>query len=101
EVPFANVAGHPDVGDRGDVYGLPSVIIDGNDVMGVYEAAQEAVRRARAGAGPTLIECKTYRTRAHAEGMRDAGYRTAEELEAWKLRDPISNYRAKLITQGI
>ena len=53
------------------------------------EAAGEAVERARAGKGPTLIECKTYRTRAHAEGMRDAGYRTAEEVESWKRRDPI------------
>ena len=101
EVPFANVAGHPDVGDRGDVYGLPSVIIDGNDVMGVYEAAQEAVRRARSGAGPTLIECKTYRTRAHAEGMRDAGYRTPEEVEEWKARDPINMHRKRLLTHDI
>jgi TPP-dependent pyruvate/acetoin dehydrogenase alpha subunit len=55
----------------------------------VYEAAAEAVRRARAGEGPTLLECRTYRTRAHSEGMRDTGYRTAEEVAEWKKRDPI------------
>jgi TPP-dependent pyruvate/acetoin dehydrogenase alpha subunit len=97
EVPFAYASGNPDVGNRGPAYGLPSLIVDGNDVLAVYAAAGEAVRRARAGEGPTLIECKTYRTRAHSEGMRDAGYRTQEEVEAWKARDPIDTYRAYLL----
>ncbi len=56
--------------------------MDGNDVLAVHEAAGEAVRRARRGEGPTLLECLTYRTRAHSEGMRDAGYRTREEVDA-------------------
>jgi 2-oxoisovalerate dehydrogenase E1 component len=99
EVPFAYASGNPNVGDRGPAYGLPSVIVDGNDVLAVFAAAGEAVRRARAGAGPTLIECKTYRTRAHSEGMRDAGYRTQEEIEAWKARDPIPTYRTRLLTE--
>ena len=59
------------------------------------------MRRARAGEGPTLIECKTYRTRAHSEGMRDAGYRTQEEIDAWKARDPISTYRAHLLARDL
>jgi 2-oxoisovalerate dehydrogenase E1 component len=101
EVPFANVAGHPDVGDRGAVYGMPSFIIDGNDVVGVYEAAGEAIKRARAGGGPTLIECKTYRTRAHSEGMRDAGYRTQEEIDEWRARDPINLHKKRLLAHEI
>ena len=58
------------------------------------------MRRARAGGGPTLIECRTYRTRAHAEGMRDAGYRTQEEIAAWKERDPIKLFREKVLADG-
>jgi 2-oxoisovalerate dehydrogenase E1 component len=100
EVPFAYASGNPDVGNRGSAYGLPSVIVDGNDVCAVYAAAGEAVARARAGDGPTLIECKTYRTRAHAEGMRDGGYRTTEEVEQWKTRDPITLHRQWLLDEG-
>ncbi len=101
EVPFSNATGNPDVGNRGPAYGLPSVIVDGNDVLAVFAAAGEAVRRARAGEGPTLIECKTYRTRAHSEGMRDAGYRTQEEIDAWKARDPVTTYRARLLAEDL
>src|SRR5713101_2644798 len=67
EVPFDEVAGNPDVAQRGASYGLPGIEVDGNDVEAVHEIAGEAVRRARAGLGATLLECKTYRTRAHAE----------------------------------
>ena len=101
EVPFAEASGNPNVGDRGRAYGLPGVIVDGNDVLAVYEAAGEAVRRARAGEGPTLIECKTYRTRAHSEGMRDGGYRTQEEVDSWKARDPLVQHRKRLLEQEI
>jgi 2-oxoisovalerate dehydrogenase E1 component len=99
EVPFAKASGNPNVGDRGPAYGLPSVIVDGNDVLAVYTAAGEAVKRARAGEGPTLIEGKTYRTRAHSEGMRDGGYRSQEEVNAWKARDPISLFRDYLLSE--
>jgi 2-oxoisovalerate dehydrogenase E1 component len=101
EVPFATVARHPDVAARGSVYGLPGVGVDGNDVLAVYEVAGEAVRRARAGDGPTLIECRTYRTRSHAEGQRDLGYRTAEEVEEWKARSPITRFREYLLSGGM
>jgi 2-oxoisovalerate dehydrogenase E1 component len=99
EVPFAYASGNPDVGNRGGAYGLPGVIVDGNDVLAVYEAAGEAIHRARSGGGPTLIEGKTYRTRAHSEGMRDTGYRTPEEVNAWKARDPITRFRNYLLDQ--
>jgi len=101
EVPFQTVAGNPNVGDRGPAYGLPSYIVDGNDVVAVYEVAKAAVARARRGDGPTLIECKTYRTRAHAEGMRESGYRSQEEIDSWKARDPLTAYKQRLLAEGI
>jgi 2-oxoisovalerate dehydrogenase E1 component len=100
EVPLADAAGNPNIGMRADAYGIPGITIDGNDVLTVYATAGEAVERARSGAGPTLIECRTYRTRAHAEGMRDAGYRTSDEVNAWKARDPIVLLRNRLIEEG-
>ncbi|MBV9169524.1 MAG: thiamine pyrophosphate-dependent dehydrogenase E1 component subunit alpha [Chloroflexi bacterium] len=101
EVPFKKVAGNPDLSTRGVVYGIPSPAIDGNDVLEVHAAAGEAVRRARAGEGPTLLACTTYRTRAHSEGMRDAGYRTREEVEQWRARDPIKGLREKSLQTGV
>jgi len=100
EVPFVQVTRNTSVAARAVAYGLPGVEVDGNDVLAVYAAAGEAVDRARAGGGPTLIECKTYRTRAHSEGMRDAGYRTAEEVGQWRARDPIKTFRDTLLTGG-
>ena len=88
EVAFADVAGNPSVAARGAAYGLPGLEVDGNDVLAVREAAREAVRRARAGEGPTLLECQTYRTRPHAEGMGDFTYRTREEVEHGKRAAP-------------
>jgi 2-oxoisovalerate dehydrogenase E1 component len=101
EVPFGTVAGNPVVGDRGPSYGLPSRRVDGNDAQAVWQAAGEAVRRARGGEGPTLLECLTYRTRAHSEGMRDAGYRTREEVEGWRSRDPIPRWRETALRAGL
>jgi 2-oxoisovalerate dehydrogenase E1 component len=101
EVPFATVAGNPNVAERAQGYGIPGIRLDGNDVLAIYAAAGEAVRRARAGEGPTLLECVTYRTRAHSEGMRDAGYRTREEVEEWKARDPIKRLREWIVAQRI
>jgi 2-oxoisovalerate dehydrogenase E1 component len=101
EVPFATVAGNSNVAEHGAAYGLASVRLDGNDVISIYEAADTAVRRARAGEGPTLFECVTYRTRAHSEGMRDAGYRTREEVDAWRMKDPIKRLRERLVDERI
>jgi 2-oxoisovalerate dehydrogenase E1 component len=97
EVPYASVTKTIDIAGRGRSYGCPGVAVDGNDVLAVHQAAGEAVRRARAGEGPTVLACATYRTRAHAEGMRDAGYRTADEIAAWKARDPIRLLEERLL----
>jgi 2-oxoisovalerate dehydrogenase E1 component len=97
EVPFRYAAGNPSVASRADSYGLPGFEVDGNDVEAVYRIAGEAVQRARSGGGATLIECKTYRTRPHAEGMGDFGYRTREEVEEWKTRCPIRRLRQTLL----
>jgi 2-oxoisovalerate dehydrogenase E1 component len=97
EVPFAKATRNPSVAGRAGTYGLPGVEVDGNDVVAVYHAAGEAVRRARSGGGPTLLECKTYRHRAHSEGQREAGYRTVEEINAWKARCPITLFKQRLL----
>jgi pyruvate dehydrogenase E1 component alpha subunit len=89
-----------DIADRGVGYGIPGLAVDGNDVIAVYEACQEAVDRARAGKGPTLVECKTYRWRTHFEGEPDT-YRPPEEVEAWLKREPIAPYRRRLVEQGV
>jgi 2-oxoisovalerate dehydrogenase E1 component len=101
EVPFSYAAKNPDVGGRGRIYGMPGATVDGNNVLAVHDAARQAVLRARSGGGPTLLECKTYRTRAHAEGMRDAGYRTTAEVEEWKARDPMGTFRRRIVDAGI
>ena len=100
EVPFSAVSRPADVASRGAAYGIPGIAVDGNDVGAVYEAAGEAVRRARAGEGPTLLECRTYRTRAHSEGMRDAGYRTPDEVATWRDRCPIKTLRERMLASG-
>ena len=101
EVPFSYSSGIPDVGRRAANYGLPGHEVDGNDVLAVYATAAEAVERARSGGGATLIECKTYRTRAHAEGMGDYTYRTRDDVAEWKQRCPIKRLADRLIEDGI
>jgi 2-oxoisovalerate dehydrogenase E1 component len=93
EVPFAYASGIPDVGRRAANYGMAGFEVDGNDVLEIHRVAGEAIARARAGGGPTLIECKTYRTRAHAEGMGDFTYRTRDEVAAWKEKCPLIRLR--------
>jgi len=91
-----------DVADRAAGYGMPGVVVDGMDVMAVYEVAGAAIQRARKGAGPTLMECKTYRYYDHV-GIRGMGltYRTDEELEKWKKRDPIRLFEERLVEMGL
>jgi 2-oxoisovalerate dehydrogenase E1 component len=100
EVPFQYSAGNPEVASRAASYGIAGVQLDGNDVGAIAKAAAVAVERARSGGGPTLLECKTYRTRPHAEGMGDYTYRTREEVVAWRERCPIQRYRAALLESG-
>jgi pyruvate dehydrogenase E1 component alpha subunit len=90
----------PNVADRASAYGMNGVIVDGNAVADVAEAVLAAAADARAGKGPTLIECKTYRTRGHSRSDRNR-YRTKEEIEEWKSRDPIPLFEADLLTHGI
>jgi 2-oxoisovalerate dehydrogenase E1 component len=97
EVPFAEAAGNPSVAPRAAAYGMPGHEVDGNDVEAIWQVAGQAAKRARAGGGPTLLECKTYRTRAHAEGMGDFTYRTREQVEEWKARCPIKSLRSRMI----
>ena len=91
-----------DVRDRAIGYGMPGVVCDGMDALDVRRVAREAVARARAGEGPTLIEAKTYRYYDHqgVKGLRKS-YRTVEEVEEWKLRDPIDLLEARAIEEGI
>jgi len=84
------------IADRAVAYGIPGVSVDGNDVLAVYEAAFEAVNRARRSEGPTLIECKTYRQKGHSR-FDPAAYRPKGEVEEWLRKDPIPRFKAKLI----
>lgn len=101
EVPFQYAAGNPSVASRGTAYGIPGIELDGNDVLAIRKAAGEAIARARAGGGPTLFECKTYRTRPHAEGMGDFTYRTRDEVDSWKAKCPIERFRGIAVERGV
>ena len=97
-VPAAEeVAGQ--VADRAKGYGMEGVVVDGNSVLAMYAASTEAVARARAGEGPTLIEAKTYRYFAHTSDDDDKLYRTREEVELWRRKDPIPQFRQYLVEQ--
>jgi TPP-dependent pyruvate/acetoin dehydrogenase alpha subunit len=97
-VPVEKSMAIDDVADRAEGYGFDGVAINGNDVLAVYQATLGALARARAGDGPTLIECKTYRWHGHSEHDK-AFYRTDEELAMWKSRDPIPVFTTYL--QGL
>jgi TPP-dependent pyruvate/acetoin dehydrogenase alpha subunit len=86
--------------ERAKAYGFPGVTIDGNDLMATYETSRDAVRRARRGDGPTLIDMKTYRWYGHSE-IDPANYRTQEELESWKRRDPVPRFERLLMERGV
>jgi 2-oxoisovalerate dehydrogenase E1 component len=101
EMAFTRATRNTDVATRGPAYGIPGVQVDGNDAIAVYEAAGEAIARARAGSGPTLLEYKTYRTVGHHEGDPGMGYRTKEEVQAWKERCPIQGLRSRAIASGL
>jgi 2-oxoisovalerate dehydrogenase E1 component alpha subunit len=84
------------VADRGEAYGMPGVVFDGNDVLESYNVAMEAVLRARHGDGPSLLEARTYRPVPHSSDDDDRSYRSREEVEMWKKRDPIQRYEKLL-----
>lgn len=89
-----------DISDRAVAYNIPGVTVDGNDVFAVYEASKEAIKRARDGQGPTLIECKTYRHRGHFEGDPGA-YKPTEEVKEWLAKDPIPKYESFLLENDV
>ena len=88
------------IADRARAYGLPTEIVDGNDVMAVYGAARRAVERARSGGGPSLVEAKTFRLRGHA-AHDNQSYVAKELLEQWRRRDPIENFEKQLLKNKV
>jgi pyruvate dehydrogenase E1 component alpha subunit len=88
------------VADRAIGYGIPGIIVDGNDVLAVYAAAKKAVERARKSEGPTLIECKTYRHKGHSR-VDPAKYRPKEEVEEWLRKDPIRRFKQTLLQENV
>jgi pyruvate dehydrogenase E1 component alpha subunit len=88
------------VADRAAAYGIPGTIVDGNDVLAVYEAARKAFERARTGLGPTLIECKTYRHKGHSR-VDPAKYRPREEVEQWLAKDPVKLLKQTIVEDEI
>ena len=97
-VPSSTYAAVPDIADMAAGYGMPSEVVDGNDVLAVYEAAHRAIAQARAGQGPSLLELKTYRLRPFGEGGTDL--RDPQEIAAWRRRDPIDRFRKLLLDAG-
>jgi pyruvate dehydrogenase E1 component alpha subunit len=101
-VPASYALSVDDVAARAAAYNIPGVIVDGTDVLAVYEVTAEAVQRARSGAGPTLIECKTYRWRTHAEQRGNpADPRPQGEVDKGRQHDPIATFGASLVEQSI
>lgn len=103
-VPFCDSFALEDIADMSKAYNMPGQVVDGMDVLAVHEAVQTAVDRARAGEGPSLIECKTYRFRSHSEGRPDVCHyepRDKEEIKKWKERDPLKLFQEKLLNEGV
>lgn len=98
--PYHETFNIENVGDRASSYGIPGEVIDGNDVMAVFEGVKKAAKRARAGKGPTLIECKTYRWEGHHIGD-PCVWRKEDELDKWKEKCPQKRLAAKLISEKI
>jgi TPP-dependent pyruvate/acetoin dehydrogenase alpha subunit len=93
-----------DIADLAAGYGMPGAVVDGQDVIAVYEATEAAIRKARAGEGPSMLEFKTFRMRPHSEGMPQLAHADRipdEEIEAWKKKDPIEVFQAKLMKRGV
>ncbi len=101
--PLSQRQPHNDIAKKADGYGIPGVSIDGNNVLHVYEAAKEAIHRARQDRGPTLIECKTYRWKGHVgpDCDHEKGCRPMEDLKKWMERCPIKMYKEFIINKGL
>jgi pyruvate dehydrogenase E1 component alpha subunit len=100
-VPTARQTASPTLAVKGRAYGVPSMRVDGNDVLAIYGAVSEAVAQARSGAGPTFIEAVTYRIGAHSTSDDPTRYRSQEEVEAWMKRDPLARLHRHLVRMGL
>ncbi len=100
-VPLAKQMPTPDVSDRAMAYGIPGISVDGNDAIACYRAAQDAVQRARSGAGPTLLEAKVHRLTSHSSDDDQRRYRDAEDLESERKQDCVPRFRAMLEDLGV
>lgn len=87
------------ISERAAAYGIPGITVDGNDIQAVYDAVSAAVERARRGEGPTLVESETYRWRGHSKSDKNL-YRSREEIEEWKGRDPIARFEKAVVDAG-
>jgi 2-oxoisovalerate dehydrogenase E1 component len=97
---LSSVTRNPEIASRAAAYGIPGIAVDGNDVVAMWQAMRQAVERARAGDGPTLIEAKTYRTVGHHEGDPVTGtYRSQAEVDAWAKRCPLAMFRGRLVDE--
>jgi len=90
-----------DVADRAPAYGVRGIMVDGNDILAVYDAMHDAAQRAYRGDGATLVEAKTYRVVPHSSDDDDRSYRSREEVESWKRKDPIHHFQEVLTERGI
>jgi pyruvate/2-oxoglutarate/acetoin dehydrogenase E1 component/TPP-dependent pyruvate/acetoin dehydrogenase alpha subunit len=98
--PTGRVTAGPSIASRAAGYGMPGIVVDGNDAVAVFEAVRDATARARAGEGPTLLECVTYRARGHSTGD-PARYRDPAEVEAWLAKDPIARLERRILESGV
>ncbi len=100
-VPLSKQTRSATLAQKALAYGMPGIQVDGNDILAVYSAAQEAVARARTGGGPTLIECVTYRLMMHTTADDPKRYRSDEEVEQWSKRDPLPRFQKYLMDKGL
>jgi pyruvate dehydrogenase E1 component alpha subunit len=100
-IPVAKQTRSKTLAQKALAYGLPGIQVDGNDILAVYAAAKEAVERARAGQGPTLIECITYRMAMHTTADDPKRYRSEKEVDMWRKRDPIVRFQKYLVDKGL
>jgi len=100
-VPRARQSAAPTLAQKAIAYGFAGVQVDGNDVLGVFAAAREALAAARSGGGPTLIEAFTYRLADHTTSDDASRYRTKDEVQQWERRDPVVRFRLHLRGRGL
>lgn len=100
-VPLSQQTHSETLAQKALAYGMPGIQVDGNDILAVYAATAEAVERARSGGGPTFIECVTYRIMMHTTADDPKKYRTEEEVELWKKKDPLLRYQNYLLKKNV